>query len=193
MLRLDLLKTIENYKSLLFLSVFMGLVDLKENNDSKKIKEAFRKIKEEMDMLLDGINQNTNEIESNYEFLCRLEEKVDQVNEKMEKIHLRFNEIEESSTNPEKIDLTYEEKKVFLVVYKYSNAKNFITYSEIAKKLNIPISMARFYVTNLIEKNIPIVKKYRNREVYVGLDEEFREKQAKANVVNINETITKYI
>ena len=171
----------------------MGLVDLKENNDSKKIKEAFRKIKEEMDMLLDGINQNTNEIESNYEFLCRLEEKVDQVNEKMEKIHLRFNEIEESSTNPEKIDLTYEEKKVFLVVYKYSNAKNFITYSEIAKKLNIPISMARFYVTNLIEKNIPIVKKYRNREVYVGLDEEFREKQAKANVVNINETITKYI
>ena len=83
--------------------------------------------------------------------------------------------------------------KVFLVVYKYTTSKNFITYAEIAKKLNIPISMARFYVTNLIEKNIPIVKSYRNREIYVGLDEEFREKQAKENIVNINETITKYI
>jgi hypothetical protein len=159
-----------------------------------KVKDSFKKIKEDNEVLLDGINQNTNEIQSNYEFLCRLEAKVDLINEKVEALQIRLTEIDESTEEKEeRIDLTYEEKKIFLVIYKYSTNKKFLTYSETAKKLNIPISMARFYVTNLIEKNVPIIKKYRNREVFVGLDDEFREKQAKENVVNINESITKYI
>ena len=92
-----------------------------------------------------------------------------------------------------KIDLSYEEKKVFLAIYKYSTSKTFVSYSDIARRLGLPISLVRFYVTNLIEKNVPIVKKYRNREVLVSLEEEFREQQAKENIVNINETITRYI
>lgn len=163
------------------------------NDGANGIKLAFKKVKDDMDVLLDGVNQNTNEIQSNYEFLRKLETKIDLISEKVEALQIRLNEIDDSEINEEKIDLTYEEKKVFLVVYKYTDSKKFVTYSEIAKKLNIPISMTRFYVTNLIEKNIPLVKKYRNREVYVGLDEGFREKQAKGNVVNINESITKYI
>ncbi len=160
---------------------------------SDEIKKAFSRVKEDMDVLLDGINQNTNEIQSNYEYLCKLETKIEQLKEKVEALQIRLNELDDSSLKNQKIDLTYEEKKIFLVVYKYTTSKHFITYSDIAKKLNIPVSLVRFYVTNLIEKNVPIIKKYRNREVYVGLDEEFREKQAKDNIVNINESITKYI
>ncbi len=162
-------------------------------DELERIKKAFKTIRENLDEHLDGINQNANEIESNYEYLCRLEAKLDALSERLDAIQLRLSEMEPNSKPMGKIDLSYEEKKVFLAIYKYASAKNFISYSEISKRLGLPISLVRFFVTNLIEKNVPIVKKYNNREVLVSLDEEFRQVQAKENIVNINESITRYI
>jgi hypothetical protein len=172
------------------LNPFKGFVKEKEFS---KIKEAFIKIKENLDEHLDGINQNTNEIQSNYEYLCRLEAKLDSLNEKVAAVQLSLNELDAGSIRRGRIDLGYEEKKLFLAIYKYSSSKVFLSYAELGKRLNMQISLVRFYVTNLIEKNIPIVKRYSNREVLIGLDEEFRELQAKENIVNINESITRYI
>jgi predicted transcriptional regulator len=164
-----------------------------KKEDFEKIKDAFGKIKEDLDEHLEGINQNTNEIESNYEYLCRLEARLDAMNEKLETLMLRFHEIDQEHKAEGKIELSYEEKKIFLAIYKYSSENKFVSYSEIAKRLNLPHSLVRFYITNLIEKGIPIVKKYQNREILVNLDPAFREAQAKENLVNINESITRYI
>jgi len=156
----------------------------------KKKKPIYR---DELDDHLDSINQNTNEIQSNYEYMCRLEAKMDKICERLATLQIRLNELDQGNDKPARINLSYEEKKVFLAIYKYSSEKEFISYGSIGKRLSIPISLVRFYITNLIEKDVPIIKKYRNREVLVSLDAEFREEQAKENIVNINESITSYI
>ncbi len=161
--------------------------------DFDKIKVAFNKIKDQMDEHLEGINENTNEIQSNYEYFHHLESKLDKLTEKIETLMLRFNELDPGDKAEGKIELSYDEKKVFLAIYKYSTTEKFITYSDISKKLNLPLSLVRFYVTNLIEKGVPIVKKYQHREILVSLDPAFREAQTKENLVNINESITRYI
>ncbi|MBW2988202.1 hypothetical protein DRJ48_02880 [Candidatus Woesearchaeota archaeon] len=169
---------------------FKGYVRIEE---LEKIKASFKKIREDLDEHLEAINQNTNEIQSNYEYITWIEAKLDAINEKLEALQLKLSEIDQGKARTTKIDLSHEEKKVFLAIYKYSDSRRFISYSEIGKRLGLPISLVRFYITNLIEKNIPIIKKYKNREVLVSLDPEFRELQAKANIVNINESITRFI
>lgn len=175
--------------SMAFPNPFRNLV---RKEQFEKVKHAFLKIKDDLEEHLDGINQNTNEIQSNYEYLCKLGQKLDAIKERLEAVQVRLNELD-TGEKPGRIDLSHEEKKVFLTIYKYSTPKRFISYSDVSKKLGIPISLVRFFITNLIEKDVPIVKKYRNREVLVGLDDEFRELQAKENIVNINESITRYI
>jgi len=161
--------------------------------DLTNIKKALVRTKEGLDQHLDTINQNTNEIQSNYEYLTRLEAKLEAVNEKLETLMLRLNEIDTGDKAEGKIDLGYDEKKIFLAIYKYSTTERFVSYADVAKRLNMPLSLVRFYITNLIEKGVPIVKKYQHREILVSLDPVFREAQAKENLVNINESITKYI
>ncbi len=171
-------------------SPFGGFVR-KEELD--KIRTSFKRVREELNEHLDAINQNTNEIQANYEYLCRIEAKLDAIAEKVEHIQLRLNELGAAPKIKQKINLSYEEKRVFLAIYKYSSYEEFISYVDLARKLEMTVSLVRFYVTNLIEKGVPIVKKYINREVLVSLDKEFRELQAKENIVNINENITRYI
>ena len=50
-------------------------------------KVSFSKIKEELDVHLDSINENTNEINANFEHILKVEQKVDKLSEKFEEIH----------------------------------------------------------------------------------------------------------
>ena len=45
----------------------------------KETKKAFSKVKKEFEEHLEAINENTNEIQSNYELMLKLEEKLDKV------------------------------------------------------------------------------------------------------------------
>ena len=84
----------------------------------KKKKPIYR---DELDDHLDSINQNTNEIQSNYEYMCRLEAKMDKICERLATLQIRLNELDQGNDKPARINLSYEEKKVFLAIYKYSS------------------------------------------------------------------------
>ena len=49
----------------------------RQRNVDKELKGAFLKIKKEFEEHLQAINENTNEIQSNYECLCEIEAKID--------------------------------------------------------------------------------------------------------------------
>ena len=185
--------------------IIFGLFSRKKSNRSKEVliinknlKKAFNTIKEEFEEHLSSINENTNEIQANYEYLCNIDSKIDKLNEKIEGIQLFIKHF----TNEKTIDdskkqdynhifLTTREKEVFLALYTMAEEKGPITYKAIARRIGLTEFMVREYIINLIEKGIPVVKRYVNQEVYLDIDQKFRHMQAKENLVDINESMTR--
>jgi len=185
--------------------IIFGLFSRKKSNSSKeliiinkKLKKAFNIIKEEFEEHLGSINENTNEIQANYEYLCNVDSKIDKLNEKIEEIQLFIKNLTSEKTIDDSkkqaynhIFLTTREKEVFLALYTMAEEKGPITYKTIARRIGLTEFMVREYITNLIEKGIPVIKKYVNQEVYLDIDQKFRHMQAKENLVDINESMAK--
>ncbi|HIH38892.1 HTH domain-containing protein [Candidatus Woesearchaeota archaeon] len=161
----------------------------RKKSRDEQVKEAFDKIKEELTEHLDSINANTNEIQSNYEFICRLDEKIDKLAERMEEIHILL-----SSSRPlldYNLDpLTDQEKKIVLLLYASTKP---CTYKLLAAKLKLSEHLIRTYLTTLITKGVPIIKKYAGSEVYLSLDPDFKRLQATENILQVNEDISREI
>jgi len=147
---------------------------------------ALKGIRDEFDEHLASINDNTNEIQANYEYLLKLEAKLDKVNEKLERLHLLLGGFNEG--NSQKIELCDEEKKIFLVLYTTNKP---LAYAELASAVRLNEFLVSGYVTNMIEKGVLIVKQYVNKKVFLQLKEDFRALQARENVVNLSQTILK--
>lgn len=155
------------------------------------LKEDFRQIREEFEEHLEAINANTNEIQTNYEFLCRLEAKIDKLNERLDELQIVVKPDSESKKIPLVHPLTKQEKEVFLVLYEAG--ENFITYLEIGKHLGLPEQLVRDYVMNIIAKGVPIMKRYVNNKAYIKIDTDFRNLQTRENIVGIEQQISKKV
>ncbi len=172
------------------------MVDIfRKKNDSEKtessLKEAFSKIKEEFNQHLDSINQNTNEINANYEYIMELEGKIDKLNEKISELQLEFSHLKgESKKEPkeyDKISLTNREKEVFLLLY--SNEE--LTFLQIARKLSLTKQLVEQHISNIILKGVPVIKAYKENDVYLSLNPHFKVQQAKKNLVDLNSNVLK--
>lgn len=160
----------------------------------KKLKEelsiAFSQIREELEEHLDAINENTNEVQANYGYLSELDNKINKLNEKIEEIQLILSRLTGKKVHFKAdydIDpLTSDEQTVFLAVYTEDKP---ISYMELARKVSKPLALVRNYITNLIEKGIPINKTYIKGRPHIMLDENFKRLQAKKNIVGINQQI----
>jgi predicted transcriptional regulator len=158
---------------------------------NNKLKVIFSSVYNEFEDHLDAINENTNEIQTNFEYLCKLDNKITKLNERIDEVHLILSKLTGKRTYKksrlENIDpLTTKEKSVFLNLYTEQDP---VTYSGLAKKMKMPIPLLREYVTNLIEKGIPIQKIYKNTRPYVFLDPKFKNLQAKQNILKIEQKV----
>lgn len=155
----------------------------------QRLDAALEGVREEFDDHLESINDNTNEVEANYELLCRLEAKVDRLEAQMEHLQLAlaaFGNAPFQQSVAHSIELDEKEKAVFLLMYTASDEKP-LTYREIASALKESEFLARGYVTNLIEKGVPVTKRYVNYTAYLSLDKPFKERQAKGNIVKLSQ------
>ena len=151
-------------------------------------KAEFLKIKHQLDEHLQAINENTNEISANYEYICGIEHKLDRLSERIDYMHMY---LETSGTAAKRNDfdvrrLDRREQEVFLVIYTLEEEKDSVTYEDIASRLNISEHLAGNYVTSLIEKGIPIIKRYFNSKPHLRLDPEFKTLQTKANILQLS-------
>lgn len=159
------------------------------NQDIAKIKEAFSKIKTEMNDHLEAINQTTNEIQSNYEHMCKIESKVDTLTEKVEELSATLNELlgrkiaKKTYTIPQ---LNLREQEVFLVLYAHEKP---LTAKEIARKTALTEQLVATYITTLIAKGVPIMRKRAGSDMYIELEKDFREIQTKENILNIHQDV----
>jgi hypothetical protein len=155
-----------------------------------ELNSALQGVREEFDDHLESINDNTNEIQANYEYLCRLDAKIQNLADKIDDLQSGISRLTGMPLREEKekdIKLTDAEKEVFLVLYTASNVRP-VTYAEVAGALRESDFLVRSYITNLIEKGVPILKQYIRNTTYLSLDNRFREEQAKRNVLGISQT-----
>lgn len=151
---------------------------------------ALKGLREEFDDHRESINDNTNEIEANYELLHKLESKVDRLEAQLEQLQLSLSQLLGSSPQQQlsasPIDLDEREKEVFLILYTAADERP-LTYRDVASALKESEFLVRGYITNMIEKGVPIAKRYVNDVAYVSLDSSFKDRQAKENIVRISQ------
>lgn len=174
----------------IFGKVFFRGISLDISRLNKCIKAEFAKIRDEFEEHLQAINENTNEISANYEYICEIEKKLDRLSERVDQIqmHLESNSgIAIAKRNNFDVNrLNRREQEVFLVIYTLEEEKGSVTYYDIAEKLGMSEQLAGNYVTSLIEKGVPIIKKYLNSRPYLRLDPDFKTLQAKENILQLS-------
>jgi len=157
--------------------------------DVMQILECFR---EELDDHLLSINENTSEVESNYEHIRGMAEQLEKMAQRLDELTLLVkgkSAKKEFSVKP----LTTKEKQVFQALYVLGQEQPFATYKVLSKKLGMSEGLVQSYVTNLAEKGVAIVKRYQNNQVWVKIDDKFRAIQAKKNLVGLDFALTNWI
>jgi len=154
------------------------------NQLNKSLKVAFSKIKEELDMHLTSINDNTEEIAANVAYMTELDTKIEKLNEKMDEITMMLSQLPKETKAFLTKPLTINEKQVLMAIYSSSKP---ISYTRIAQNLNLTESVVKSYVESIIAKKIPVIISFINTVPHLSLDDEFRDKQAKENIIGVEQ------
>lgn len=171
--------------------IFLRGINLKLNRLNKALRQEFTNIRHEFEDHLLAINENTNEIAANYEYIAEIENKLDRLGARVDNIQMLI----ESNFNIGPMERTVDfdvkrlnrrEQEVFLVIYTLEEEKGAVTYSDIASKLDISEQLAGNYVTEIIEKGVPIIKRYINSKPYLRLDPAFKTLQTKENILQLS-------
>ncbi|PIN75145.1 hypothetical protein COV17_04310 [Candidatus Woesearchaeota archaeon CG10_big_fil_rev_8_21_14_0_10_36_11] len=144
------------------------------------MKKDFETIRAALEEHLSSINENTSEIQALFDYLHELDVKMDKLSQRLDQTQLTKNiRQEEVSISP----LTFEERTVFLALYTEEEP---LSYQEIADKTNMPASLVPECVSSLIQKGVPLQRSYCNNHIFFQINKQFKERQAKENVVNLS-------
>ncbi|MBW2980738.1 hypothetical protein KY360_04960 [Candidatus Woesearchaeota archaeon] len=153
---------------------------------------AFNQVKEEFDEHLAAINGNTNEIQSNYSYLCELDSKIEKLKERMDQIQIFLQKSQgfmaEENKKFEVSRLTKNEKEVFLVLYTLDESKGNVSYKDLARNIGLTEELVCSYINNMVAKGVPITKRYINNKPYLKLNQDFKRLQTKENILKIEQT-----
>jgi len=142
------------------------------------MKKDLEKIKQALEDHLAGINENTTEIQALFDYLHELEVKLEKLNQRLDHMQLS-----ENKDKPGLITLTQKERKVFLVFYTEEIA---LSYHEIAEKAGLSVALIPECISSLTNKGIPFIRSFVNDQIFLKLEPQFKELQAKENLVNLS-------
>jgi len=129
---------------------------------------------------LSAINDNGSEIQALFDYLHQLEVKFDKLSQRMDHMQL------DGACAPAKhqvASLNHIEKKIFLVLYTEDTP---LSFKEISLKTDLPESLVPDCISTLVSKGIPLRRSYFNDQLFFALDPQFKECQAKENLVNLS-------
>lgn len=152
---------------------------------------AFSQIKEDFEEHLTAINGNTNEIQSNYSYLCEIDSKIEKLKERMDQIQIFLQKnqgfMAEENKKFETSPLTQNEKRVFLVLYTLDEENGNVSYRDLAVNLGLTDELVCNYINNMVAKGVPIVKRYINNKPFLKLNQDFKRLQTKENILKIEQ------
>ncbi len=146
------------------------------------MEKEFAKIRQELEEHLSAINENTTEIQALFDYFQEIELKIEKVSQRLDAIQLSTLD-QPLSLKPLVSPLNHVEKKVFLVLYTEETP---LSYHEIGNKAKLPYSIIPECVSSLTTKGIPLLRSFYNDQLFLKLDPQFKEVQAKENLVNLS-------
>ncbi len=159
-------------------------IDSSLKNFEKKIRTSFKTIKEEFEDHLDAINENTKEVQENFDFLNKIDEKIEKLSSRIDSVELMLRKILEEQEFKQ-IKLSQEEETVFKTLYTFGEQSSLST-NDIARKANLPELSVMLALKSVINKGIPILEEIIDGHSFYTLDIKFKQLQAKRNVLGIN-------
>lgn len=162
------------------------------DNDKAQFQRALEQVQEQLDDHRQAINENTEEIQANHAYLAGLEEKLDKLRATVEELILLLKGKKEEISYDVK-PLTKREKEVFQALYLLGESVPWVSYSQLARKLCTTESLVSGFLTNLVEKGVPVLKKYDGNRAFVQLEQRFRQKQAKDVVIGLNSSLSNWM
>lgn len=177
-----ILVLITEKKSVLYSEAF------RETNN--QLHQAFSQIRDEFEDHLTAINENTNEIQANYELVCNIDQKLNKLTERLDKIELFLQKQGMEAEEKEQfkpIRLSKREQEIFLILYTLEEVKGSVSYLDIARKLCLTEDIIASYISNMLQKGVPIIKKYLSNEAHLSLNPKFKTQQAKENILQIEQ------
>lgn len=168
------------------------LVHSDEAGSELAMNSIFDALREELDDHRAAINENTNELQANHEYVRSVEEKLDKLHARIEELFL----LVEGKKAEQKVEiqpLTKREQEVFQALYIVGEGIPFVSYRQLSKKLGISEALISGFITNLVEKGVPILKKYDSGLAFVQLEPLFRQKQAKEVVIGLNSLLSHWM
>lgn len=158
----------------------------------EEVRVVLSSVREQLDDHLTAINENTNEIASNFEALCEINAKLEKLLERLDCIESFLFGREQDPVFEVK-PLSGREKELFMALYSLLETAPYISYHQLARKLCWTEMLVASYVTNLLAKGVPVQKRFIDKKAMLTLDPRFRELQARKNILGIDARLTHWM
>jgi O6-methylguanine-DNA--protein-cysteine methyltransferase len=161
----------------------------------KKLKKSFKRVKQELDDHRESINENTNEIQTNYEYLCQIDSKIEKLSSRIDEMQYLFEKILSTRKDQDytiKDKLTLQEQEIFLLLYTLEEGQT-LTFSELTAKTGLETSKIKSIMDNIAQKGVQIKIFSIDKLKGFSLDPDFKDYQAKNNIVEISDKLVKYL
>ncbi|MBW3016191.1 hypothetical protein KY309_01100, partial [Candidatus Woesearchaeota archaeon] len=146
-------------------------------------------MREELDDHRLAINENTDELAATNEFMNDMSRKLDKLAERVDELALLVKGVKDDK----KFDfqpLTGKEKQVFQALYVLTESQPYASYEQVARKVLLEKSAVINAVTSMIQKGVPVLKRYDGNTAFLKLDAGFRILQARKNIVKIDSLLS---
>ena len=138
-----------------------------------------------MDEHFDAINGNTNELEVQNSFICEIDNRLNKMEEKMDELHFLLKQLVTRAKLS--VDLSKDEQRVFLILYTH---EKFMLADEVSQKSFLEAEIVGEALTSMMDKGIPVEREILDGKVYFRLNKEFKLRQAKENIIKIDNEVT---
>lgn len=155
----------------------------------RQVTQVLQSMREELDDHRLAINEDTCELDATNESLNDLNKRLDKLTERVDELTVLVKGFREERSFAVQ-QLSKREKEVFHALYVLTETQPFASYEQLARKALMTKELVATYVTGLIQKGVPVLKKHDGNRVFLRLDDEFRSCQAKKNLVGLDAPLT---
>ena len=150
-----------------------------------QLKCDLTKLQQDLDDHFESINGNTREIDIQNNFICEIDNRLTKLEEKMDEIHFIMKQMVNRSKLS--VELTKDEQRVFLILYTHDK---FVKSSRICEKSFLDKEVVDDALVSMMDKGLPIERDILNGEACYRMDNEFKLRQAKEEVIQIDSDVT---
>lgn len=146
----------------------------------KELKHRLVLAEQSLSEHLSAINENTSELQSLFDYLQEIDQKIEKLAQRIDQIQLQTNIPQEK---PFVAPLNQTEKKIFVVLYTEERPLNCL---DLSQKSGVPSSILRDHLALMAQKGIPLDRIFKDTQTYYKLNAKFKEWQAKENILNLS-------